>query len=51
MNEDQADEVIQLLKGIDWKLWEMYNMMREVIGVPDEPEADDEDESLDKNDD
>ena len=31
MNEEQANEVIKLLKSIDWKLWEMYNMMHDVL--------------------
>ena len=37
MNEDQADEVIKLLKGIDWKLWEMYNMIKDVLATDDTP--------------
>lgn len=48
MNEDgfskaQGEELIKLFKDMDWKLWEIYNMMRLVLTPPEETtkEADD----------
>lgn len=31
MNEENVTEMLRLLKSIDWKLWEMYNMMKDVL--------------------
>ena len=30
------ERVIQLLEGIDWKLWEMYNMMKDNLPQKEE---------------
>lgn len=43
MTEEQATEMIRLLKGIDWKLWEMYNMMKDVLVDENAIEQDDND--------
>lgn len=31
MNDEQVTEAIKILKSIDWKLWEMYNMLKDVL--------------------
>jgi len=36
--EASADErMLKLLESIDWKLWEMYNMMKD--NLPEKPKA------------
>ena len=41
MNEEQAQKMLELLEGIDWKLWEMYNMMKGVLVAEETEENDD----------
>jgi len=31
------ERLFKLLEGIDWKLWEMYNMMKD--NLPEKPKA------------
>ena len=33
--EDVQDRLFKLLESIDWKLWEMYNMMKD--NLPEQP--------------
>lgn len=40
MTEEQAEKMIELLKGIDWKLWEMYNIMKDVLDIEEEKKDD-----------
>ena len=35
MTEDKFEELIKLLKDIDWKLWEMHKMMKSVLDPED----------------
>ena len=35
--EDPQERLFKLLEGIDWKLWEMYNMMKD--NLPQKPET------------
>jgi hypothetical protein len=35
--EDPQEKLFKLLESIDWKLWEMYNMMKD--NLPKTPEA------------
>ena len=49
MNEEQSNELITLLKGIDWKLWEMYNMLKGVLATDDAPSDAPTDEDEDDN--
>ena len=36
-NQQSTEEkVIKLLESMDWKLWEMYNMMKDFTGQPKE---------------
>ena len=35
--EDPQEKLFKLLESIDWKLWEMYNMMKD--NVPQKPDA------------
>jgi hypothetical protein len=30
--QTSEEKLFKLLESIDWKLWEMYNMMKEVTG-------------------
>ena len=36
MNEEQASRMIELLESVDWKLWEMYQMMKNVLASDEE---------------
>ena len=31
------EKLLKLLEGIDWKLWEMYNMMKD--NLPEQPKT------------
>lgn len=35
--EDPQEKLFKLLESIDWKLWEMYNMMKD--NLPAKPET------------
>ena len=37
VKETPEDRLFRLLEGIDWKLWEMYNMMQDIheVAAPD----------------
>ena len=36
--KDQGDRLIKLLEDMDWKLWEIYNMMKSVLTPPEDAE-------------
>ena len=40
MTEEQAQKMLELLEGIDWKLWEMYQMMKNVLSTDEESDND-----------
>jgi hypothetical protein len=35
--ESTEEKLLKLLEGIDWKLWEIYNMMKD--NLPEKPAA------------
>jgi hypothetical protein len=35
--EDPQEKLFKLLESIDWKLWEMYNMMKD--NLPEKPKT------------
>ena len=35
--EDPQEKLFKLLESIDWKLWEMYNMMKDNLPKKTEP--------------
>ena len=37
LKEDPQEKLFKLLESIDWKLWEMYNMMKD--NVPQKTDA------------
>lgn len=43
MTEEQFNKLYKLLESMDWKLWEIHNMIKDVV-VP-ETESDTEDDN------
>jgi succinate dehydrogenase flavin-adding protein (antitoxin of CptAB toxin-antitoxin module) len=36
MNDEQFEKLIKLLEQMDWKLWEIHNMLKEVLSPEEE---------------
>jgi succinate dehydrogenase flavin-adding protein (antitoxin of CptAB toxin-antitoxin module) len=42
MTDEQFEKFYKLLEAMDWKLWEIHNMVKEVLSPEEEGSKDDD---------